>query len=529
VLGLLGLRRIRNFQPIRAAVLVTAASVGAVGIGVPGTVGPGVAGAAVAAKQQSPSAWTERFCSGLVAWQAAALDARDVASPVVASAPADQAGVKAAALSLDGALKPPAKAIATVASDLERRTPRGKNGGAVGTALAGDVGKLADLYAAARERAVALKQATPTQFAKRAPLVLTKLDTDLTKAERPISKLDRRVAKSSIDAPLGATPACRRLGFEWSALDASSGTSPPSSADPATPGVNDVTAPAVLLPGNYRPSPEIAALAARTTMTGLGRLYFYAAQPQVLTGPAFTSSCPAAEASTQQILGCYRNHRIYLLNVTRAELITVPDVTAAHEMLHAVYEEMDSEGHAAIDPKLSALYDTTEDVHIKRLVPLYQQRTPLAVPNELHSLIGTQVGTLTPELDTYFGQYFQDRSKIVGAYVAYISVFDNLLNRYHELDVQLTDLRDQINGLRGQAQAAGAEAQRLGSQIDALRAQGRVAESNALVGPQNAAARNANGLVAQANGLIDQYNALVAEINGIAAQLGGLDSALRPL
>ena len=263
-------------------------------------------------------------------------------------------------------------------------------------------------------------------------------------------------------------------------------------------------------------------------MTGLGRLYFYGAEAEVLTGQLFAAACPSPEASTQQILGCYRNHRIYVLGVTRPELVTVVDVTAAHEMLHAVYEDLDSIAHADVDPKLSALYDSTPDVHIHQIVPIYEMRTPLNRASELHSLIGTQVGTLTPELDTYYGQFFKDRPQIINVYVAYISVFDNLLNHYHELDVQLADLRDQINGLRGQAQAAGGEAQRLGSQIDALRAQGRISESNGLVAPQNAAARQANGLVAQANGLIDQYNAVVSEINGVAQQLGGLEGALRP-
>jgi hypothetical protein len=489
---------------------------------------PTPAAATAAATKQPASAWTETFCNGLVQWQAAALDARDAAFPIVRTAPPDRAGVKAAALGLDATLKPPTKAIEGVVKNLERRQPSGKNGIAVGDALATDVAKVADAYTTARERAVALKSATPTQFAKQAPRVLSKLDVDLEKAERPISKLDRRVSKSSVQDPLRSTPACRRLGLEWSAISADVPTLPPPQIDPAAPGADDVNAPAVLLPGNYRPTAEIAALATRTTMTGLGRQYFYAAGPQVLTGQPFASSCPSAEASTQQILGCYRDKKIYVLSVTRPELVTVVDVTAAHEMLHAVYDGMSTETHADVDPKLSALYDSTPDVHIHQIVPIYERRTPLNRASELHSLIGTQVGTLTPELDTYYAQFFKNRSQVVSSYVAYISVFDNLLNRYHELDVHLGELRDQINGLRGQAQAAGGEAQRLGSQIDALRAQGRIAESNALVGPQNAAARNANGLVAQANGLIDEYNALVAEINGIASQLGGLESALRP-
>src|SRR5262249_12694671 len=310
----------------------------------------------------------------------------------------DRAGVKAAAFGLDAALRPPTKAIAAVARDLERRQPRGAHGAEVGDALAADVGRLADAYAAARRRAVALKPATPTRFAQQAPRVLTRLDADLGKAERPISKLDRRITKSSVDDPLRSTPACRRLGVEWSAVDATVPTVPPSEVDPAAPGADDVTAPSVILPRDYRPSPEIAALAARTTMTGLGRQFFYASTPQVLTGQPFVSSCPSAEASTQEILGCYRDHHIYVLNVTRPELVTVIDVTAAHEMLHAVYEDMSAEQHAQYDPQLSAFYDASPDVHLHQIVPVYERRTPQNRAAELHSLIGSQVGGLTPQL-----------------------------------------------------------------------------------------------------------------------------------
>jgi hypothetical protein len=490
---------------------------------------PATASAAVAHKPVPPEDRADLFCRGLVEWQAAALDARDTALPLVQTAPTDRPGVKAAALALDAALKPPTKAIRQLTADLGRRPPKEKGGAAMGAKIAAAVGRLDDVYDVARERAVALKSATPPQFAKQAPRVLTRLDAGLERAGNPNKKLDTRLRHSDTGVSMLDIPHCRRVGLEWTTTGNALDTPEPSIVDAAAPGANDVTAPAVLLPGRYRPAPEIAALAARTTMTGLGRTYFYAGEPQVLTGQAFATNCPSAEASTQQILGCYRNHRIYLLAVTRAELVTVPDVTAAHEMLHAVYEGMSTELHAELDPQLSALYDATPDVHIKRLVPLYQQRTPLAVPNELHSLIGTQLGMLTPELDTYYAQFFKDRSQIVTAYVAYISVFDNLLNRFHELDVQLTDLRDQITSLRSQSQAIGAEADRLSAQINALRAQGRIAESNALVGPQNDAVRRANGLVAQSNGLVPQYNALLDEIRGVAAELGGLDSALRPL
>jgi hypothetical protein len=495
--------------------------------------GSGLAPTAVAAvrrKPQSPSVWTDHFCSGLVTWQAAALDSRDAAFPLVRSAPpTDRPGVKTAALALDAALRPPTKAIEDVTENLQRRTPKGKHGAEVGALLATDVGRLADAYATARERAVALKSAKPPQYAKQAPQVLSKLDADLNRAIKPLERLDHKVTKTTAADSIRSNSSCRRIGIAWSTVGAGPSTLGVPEIDPSAPGADDVTAPSVLLPGGYRPSPDIAALAARTTMTGLGRLYFYASAPQVLTGQPFVSSCPSAEAATQEILGCYHDHHIYVLNVTRPDVATVVDVTAAHEMLHAVYEAMSTAQHALYDPQLSAFYDASADVHLHQVVPVYEKRTPLNRASELHSLIGSQVGGLTPQLEDYYRQFFKDRAKIVAAFDTYIAVFDNLINRYHELDAQLTDLRDQINNLRAQANAAGAESDGLSAQIQSLRAQGRIAESNTLVPAQNAAADRANGLARQANALIDQYNTLLAEARDVVAQLGGLDSALRPL
>lgn len=265
-----------------------------------------------------------------------------------------------------------------------------------------------------------------------------------------------------------------------------------------------------------------------TQVSGLGRTFFYGGEPVIEAGNAFALHCPSPEAGTLQILGCHHDARIYILAVSRPELASVVDVTAAHEMLHAVYDAMDDDARTAIDPQLTSFYDASTDTHLRQIVAQYEQRTPENRVNELHSLIGTQVTTLTPALDAHYAKYFHDRAPTTNAYTAYISVFDGLLTRYHDLDTQLDDLAGRITSLQDQANAAGNEAQRLGSQIETFRAQGRLGESNALVAPQNDAVGRAQSLSAQANGLIGRYNEVASEINGVAAQLGSLKAALRP-
>lgn len=479
----------------------------------------------------TPEAWAERFCTGYQAFQAAALDARDAGLPVVRTPATDRTQVRTSAKSLQTALKPPTVAAREMTRDVERRAPQGKGGAPLRAGMADAVARVTAAYEAASGRAQELVKATAVQFQKRAPLVLTRLDADLDRAAKPLARVERLVRKSAVLSVMVAVPACRRVGIDWAPLDgiAATGSTPaPEVVTAGAVGTDDVTAPSILLPGRYRPTPDVAAAAARTNMTGLGRTYFYGSTPVIETGASFQSHCPSPEASTLQVLGCYHEQSIYVLAVTKPELASVVDVTAAHEMLHAVYDGMDSTERAAIDPQLSAFYDASTDAHLHSIVARYEARTPANRSNELHSLIPTQVTTLTPQLDAYYAQYFRDRTPTTAAYTAYISVFDGLISRYRDLDAQLDDLAARITSLRDQSNAAGGEAQRLGSQIDSLRAQGRFGESNTLVPAHNDAVRRAQSLSSQANGLIGQYNALVAEINGVAAELGGLEAALRP-
>lgn len=264
-------------------------------------------------------------------------------------------------------------------------------------------------------------------------------------------------------------------------------------------------------------------------MTGLGRTFFYGAAPTVETGSAFLTDCPSADSPTAQILGCYRDGRIAVLEVTRPEIAAIVTVTAAHEMLHAAYDATPDRRRTEIDGLLAAFYAVSTDTRLRQIVGQYEQRAPENIATELHSLVATQVAALTPALDRYYATLFRDRAPVLADYEAYVSVFEGLIARYQDLYARIVGLGQRIDGLRGESDAAATDARQLAARIEALRVQGRVAESNALVPAQNDAARRAQSLTAQANALVDEHNALVGELNAIAADLGGLQSSLRPL
>ena len=490
------------------------------------------AAASAGSAAPDPAAWTTRLCSQMVDVQSAALDAREALWTATAAAPADVAAQRSAVKRFRTALAPVRERLAALDRTLARPAPSGRNTTAARDALRSGLVPVADAFAAASAATGGLDRETTTKFPRATSAVLVKLDRAVDRATARLTRAERTVRTSPIGDEISAQPICRAVGFEWSMLPTPSGataTPAPPATTPDVPGSADLVAPKLLLPGRYRPTAEVAALAAASAMTGRSRILFYGAMPAVETGTPFLGDCPTSDSASSQILGCFHDGRIYILAVTRPELVPVVTVTAAHEMLHAVYESLSDDERAKADAMTSTFFASTTDERLKRIVAQYDARAPENRANELHSLIPTQVTTLTPDLDAYYAPYFRDRGPVIAAYQSYITVFDGLFTQYDALKRQIDDLRARITDLRNQSDAAAADANRVSGQIDALRAQGRLADANALVAPQNDAVRRAQSLNASANALIGDHNALVDQINAVAGQLGGLESALRPL
>jgi len=513
---------------------VVGALVVAVAAGAAGPVAAG-SGDGTAGKRRAPDpgVWAARVCRDIVGFQAAGLDARDALwGARDAPAPVDRRTRRQAVASLESALTPVRKRVRALDATLARRVPDGRNAAAVRDGLRDGYATVGEAYGDATAAVAGLVDVAPAKVPAAAAKVARRLDRAIDGVTKPLTRLERTVRRSALGAAFTATPVCRPIGVEWASVPASEGASrtpaAPALTAVLTPGALDAAAPALLLPGRTRPSPQIAALAAEAMMTGLARTYFYGAAPVVETGSPFVGDCPSADAENSQILGCYHDGRIYILAVTRPELARVVTVTAAHEMLHAVYDAADDTERTRTDALLSGFYATTTDERLKKIVGQYDERSPANRGTELHSLVPTQVPSVGPELEEYYADFFRDRGPVLAAYDAYISVFEGLIARYDALVAEVEGLRDQILALRGQADAAAGEADRLANQIDALRAQGRFAESNALVPAQNDAVRRAQGFNAQSNALVDQHNAILDEVNAVAVEIGGLESSLRP-
>ena len=275
-------------------------------------------------------------------------------------------------------------------------------------------------------------------------------------------------------------------------------------------------------------SEEVIELGRMASMTTDGLAIFADAQPRVDERIRFALDCPVDEAASSVVLGCYTAARIFLLRVDRADLAGVMTVTAAHEMLHAVYADLDSKEGKRIDGLIDG-YLAAPDPRVTEALAEYGKIAGTDLDDEAHSLIGTLVHDLPRPLERYYARYFEGREAVVDAFDAYSHVFDELRAAYERLVVEVDALSAELSGLDSQAGAAAREADRLFRDIESLRSQGRSEESNALVGSQNAAAARANSLAARYNSLVATYNPKIEELNNAAFNVNAAYESLTPI
>ncbi len=204
---------------------------------------------------------------------------------------------------------------------------------------------------------------------------------------------------------------------------------------------------------DYDPPQRIEQLADKTTMLESTRRIFYINHPKLSDKAEFNGECRTTEESI--ILGCYvANRGIFLLDVKEPKLNGVVEVTAAHETLHAQYERLNSKEREKIDRLTSEFFEkNVSSERLKKTIENYRKKDSSIVPNELHSILGTEVRDLSPELEEYYKRYFSDRKKIVEFSEQYEQAFLDLEQQANSIESQLSSLKTQIDTNRGQIDA----------------------------------------------------------------------------
>ncbi|HEX5456632.1 MAG TPA: hypothetical protein VFW77_04710 [Candidatus Saccharimonadales bacterium] len=268
---------------------------------------------------------------------------------------------------------------------------------------------------------------------------------------------------------------------------------------------------------DYNPDARIVKLADETTMNPSTRRVFYVNHPQLDDKQEFNKHCQSPEKTI--VLGCFIDKQgIYLLNVTDSRLEGVDEVTAAHETLHAMYARLSKKERARVDAMTESFFKGLDNERIRKTIESYRSRDPSVVPNELHSILGTEVRHLSPELEDYYRQYFSDREKIVSYSEHYEQAFVDLEDKAKSYDQELSVLRQKINTDEEALQAKSREIDDRQQELNDMLAQGKTDEYNNTVPGYNRLVDEYNVMVNQAKQEINNYNELIVERNNLVIQ-----------
>lgn len=268
---------------------------------------------------------------------------------------------------------------------------------------------------------------------------------------------------------------------------------------------------------NYQAPLNVSQLATDDTLTDYSRHLFYVYHPQLQNKEDFHASCSGSEKTI--VLGCYILRRgIYLYDIQDDRLAGVEQVTAAHEMLHAAYDRLSLKEKKQVNVWIADAYSKNTDQRIKDTFESYK-KDGADTTNELHSILGTEVRGLSPELENYYKRFFSNRSTVVTYSEKYQAAFsarkaqgDQYIGQLNSLKTQIDNLNNQLSADRGSIdQDFNKLQQDRGSISDVNEFNKRIRAFNNRVSNYNSRVNQVSSLIDKYNDILGSYNALVVE------------------
>ncbi|CAN5605090.1 hypothetical protein BH23PAT1_BH23PAT1_3570 [soil metagenome] len=195
-------------------------------------------------------------------------------------------------------------------------------------------------------------------------------------------------------------------------------------------------------------------------------------------------------------------------------------------MLHAAYGRLSAKERQRIDALLLESFANLNDERITKSIENYRKRDPNIVPNELHSILGTEVREIGSELEDYYSRYFHDRTKVVEFSERYENAFSERRKKVKDYEVEIKRLSAEIAVQEAQLVDRLDNLRRERERLDALLQSQKYEEYNAAIPGYNAAVNNYNSEVASVKSKIERHNKLVSERNAIATESNELIHAI---
>lgn len=279
---------------------------------------------------------------------------------------------------------------------------------------------------------------------------------------------------------------------------------------------------------SYEPTAAVTTINERVQFTDKGTFIFYATKPLVAAQADFNEKCPRQEAGSP-ILGCYTNEdRIYIYDLTNEQLNGIEEVTAAHEMLHAVWYRTSNEEREKLSGELRKAYEKLDNKELDQRMQYYERTEPGELANELHSILGTEVASLGEPLESYYAQFF-DRAAVLKLHGQYNDLYTSLNERADTLYASMESLGASI---QSQSTAYDTAVNQYGADVSAFNARangGGFATQSQFIQERAQLVARSDALDTQRqqiNNDIATYNNYYNEYQKIADQIEVLNSSL---
>jgi hypothetical protein len=274
---------------------------------------------------------------------------------------------------------------------------------------------------------------------------------------------------------------------------------------------------------HYLPPKVVIELAEQTDMSEEGRRIFYSNRPIIGTRKVGLDFCNLNHKRV--FIGCFSPFKgIFIQEITDPRLVELMPVTAAHEMLHAVYEQLLGEEKVQLNKELHQFYSKLKNTEIKKIITNLQSEYSYYVDSELHSLLGTDIATLSPSLEKHYSRYFTDRSNVIAYAKQNGQIFSRIAGKANAIDKKLKIMKPIIDREEKAVKIATRIIERQRIQLEKIH---NPEVYNSRLHKFNQGVNEYNQKVQMLKSLIVDYNKLVNNYNDLSAEEKSLSNALR--
>ena len=278
----------------------------------------------------------------------------------------------------------------------------------------------------------------------------------------------------------------------------------------------------------YEPTSEMLRIRASLNLTDYGRLVFNASRPELSERETFNQHC-RERTNENAILGCYDYTDIYIYNITEPELDGIRELTAAHELLHAVYARLSEQDKRDLRPALEQVYSSNAEI-LSEEIEMYYENDRY---EELYVRAGTEIANLPSKLESHYAKVFEDQDRIAGYYNKYISVFNQIQQNLDVLSAEMNALSSEIESKTNEYYDRSAALNAAIASFNACAETPNCFASEAVFQRRRAELLNEfaalEALYDEIDNLINTYNAKVEEYNSEATHINSLNTIINSI